>query len=52
MFVDGTEVGDAQQLRQIPAHLAAELRCLTGSEAQMELGPRYAGGILRVALRR
>jgi hypothetical protein len=52
VFLDGSEVGDAQQLRQIPAHLVAEIRYLSGSEAQIELGPRYAGGILRVSLRR
>jgi hypothetical protein len=51
VFVNGTELGDAQQLRQIRADDVQEMRYLTGPDAQIRLGPRYAGGVLEVRLK-
>jgi len=50
VFVDGTE-GDLQDLRRIPKEQVAELRYLTGSEAQTRYGPRFAAGVIEVTLR-
>lgn len=46
VFVDGTEVGDARELNQIPAAHVEEIRYLSGPDAQIRLGPRYAGGVV------
>ncbi|MGH7517424.1 MAG: hypothetical protein ACREOC_08135 [Gemmatimonadales bacterium] len=51
VFVNGTEVGDASHLRTITADLVQEMRYLSGPDAQIQYGPRYAGGALQVVLR-
>ena len=50
VLVDGTE-GDLQDLKRIPKEQIAELRFLTGSDAQTRYGPRFAAGVIQVTLR-
>jgi hypothetical protein len=50
VMVDGTE-GDLRDLKRIPKEQIAELRLLTGSDAQTRYGPRFAAGVIQVTLR-
>jgi hypothetical protein len=50
VFVDETEV-ELEDLKRIPREQVAELRYLTGAEAQTRYGPRFAAGVIQVTLR-
>jgi hypothetical protein len=49
IMVDGTE-GDLQDLKRIPKEQIAELRFLSGADAQTRYGPRFAAGVIQVTL--
>ena len=50
VFVDETQM-ELDDLKRIPREQVAELRYLTGAEAQTRYGPRFAAGVIRVTLR-
>ena len=51
VFVDGTEMGGIDELRQIPTNTIEEIRYLTGSDAGMRYGPRFPAGVIEVKLK-
>lgn len=51
VFVDGTEMGGLDELRQIPTNTIEEIRYLTGSDAGMKFGPRFPAGVIEVTLK-
>lgn len=51
VFVDGTEMGGLDELRQIPTNTIEEIRYLTGSDAGMKYGPRFPAGVIEVKLK-
>ena len=51
VFVDGTEMGGLDELRQIQANTVDEIRYLSGSEAQTKYGPRFPAGVIEMKLK-
>ena len=51
VFVDGTEMGGTDELRQIASNTVEEIRYLSGSDAQTKYGPRFPAGVLEVTLK-
>jgi hypothetical protein len=51
VFVDGTEMGGTDELRQIAANTVEEIRYLSGSDAQTKYGPRFPAGVIEVTLK-
>ena len=51
VFLDGTEMGGLDELRQIQAITVEEIRYLSGSEAQTKYGPRFPSGVIEVRLK-
>ncbi len=51
VFVDGNEAGGIEELRQIQSNIVAEIRYLTGTDAQTKYGPRFPAGVIEVTLK-
>jgi hypothetical protein len=51
VFVDGTEMGGVDELRQIQSITVEEIRYLSGSDAQTKYGPRFPAGVIEVTLK-
>ena len=51
VFVDGTEMGGIEELRQIQSNTVEEIRYLSGSDAQTKYGPRFPAGVIEVTLK-
>ena len=51
VFVDGTEMGGLEELREIPSNTVEEIRYLSGSDAQTKYGPRFPAGVIEVTLK-
>ena len=51
VLVDGTEIGGIDELRQIPSNTVAEIRYLSGSDAETRYGPRFPAGVIEVTLK-
>ncbi len=51
VFVDGTEVGGIEELRQIQSNTVEEIRYLSGTDAQTKYGPRFPAGVIEVTLK-
>jgi hypothetical protein len=51
VFVDGTDMGGVDELKQIQANLVEEIRYLTGTDAGARYGPRYSAGVIEVRLK-
>jgi len=51
VFVDGTEMGGTDELRQIPSNTVAEIRYLSASDAETRYGPRFPAGVIEVTLK-
>jgi hypothetical protein len=52
LYVDGTRIGDVDQLRQISASSIATMRYYSPSEAQMKWGSGHPGGVIEVISKR
>jgi hypothetical protein len=52
VYVDGTRLGDIDQLRQISASSIASLRYYSASEAQLKWGSGHPGGVIEVTSKR
>ena len=52
VYVDGTRIGDIDQLRQISASSIATMRYYSASEAQMKWGSGHPGGVIEVISKR
>lgn len=52
VYVDGIAAGPVWILSDIPANKIAEIRYVTPEDAFLEHGPRHAGGIIAVKMRR
>jgi len=52
VYVDGTRLGDVDQLRGIPATSIASLRYYSASEAQTKWGSGHPGGAIEVLSKR
>ena len=52
LYVDGTRIGDVDQLRQISASTIATMRYYSPSEAQMKWGSGHPGGVIEVISKR
>jgi hypothetical protein len=50
VYVDGTRSGDPDILKNLSTNAVAEVRYLTPTEAENELGPRNEGGAILVKL--
>ena len=48
VYVDGTRLGDIDQLRQISASSIATMRYYSASEAQLKWGSGHPGGVIEV----
>ena len=51
VFVDGTEMGGAEELTQVQSNLIQDIRYLTGSDAETKYGPRFSNGVIEVRLK-
>ncbi|HYL30467.1 MAG TPA: hypothetical protein VEU27_11150 [Gemmatimonadales bacterium] len=51
VFVDGSEAGGIDELRQIPSNTVEEIRYLSGTDAQTKYGPRFPAGVIEVTLK-
>jgi hypothetical protein len=51
VFVDGTEMGGADELTQVQSNLIQDIRYLSGSDAETKYGPRFANGVIEVRLK-
>ncbi len=51
VFVDGTEVGGIEELRQLQSNTVEEIRYLSGTDAQTKYGPRFPAGVIEVTLK-
>jgi len=51
VFVDGTDMGGAEELQQIQANLVDEIRYLNGADAEVKYGPRFSGGVIELKLK-
>jgi hypothetical protein len=52
VYVDGIAAGPVWILSDIPANRIAEIRYVTPDDAFLEHGPRHAGGIIAVRMKR
>jgi hypothetical protein len=52
VYMDGTRLGDMEQLRGIPASSVASMRYYTASEAQTKWGSGHPGGAIEVISKR
>jgi hypothetical protein len=52
VYVDGTRLGDIDQLRQISASSIATIRYYSASEAQLKWGSGHPGGVIEVISKR
>jgi uncharacterized spore protein YtfJ len=52
VYVDGTRMGEIDQLRQISASSIATMRYYSPSEAQMKWGSGHPGGVIEVISKR
>ena len=52
VYVDGTRIGDINQLREISASSIATMRYYSASEAQMKWGSGHPGGVIEVISKR
>ena len=52
VYVDGTRIGDIDQLRQISASSIATMRYYSASEAQLKWGSGHPGGVIEVISKR
>ena len=51
VFVDGSEAGGIEELRQIQSNTVDEIRYLSGTDAQTKYGPRFPAGVIEVTLK-
>ena len=51
VFVDGSEAGGVEELRQIQSNTVEEIRYLSGTDAQTKYGPRFPAGVIEVTLK-
>ncbi len=51
VFVDGNEMGSVCELERITSDQIAEMRYLSSPDAQIQYGPRFASGVIRVKLK-
>ena len=51
VFVDGTNMGSLEELKHIQSSLVDEIRYLSGPDAGMKYGPRFAAGVVEVKLK-
>ena len=51
VFVDGTEMGGIEELRQLQSNTVEEIRYLSGTDAQTKYGPRFPAGVIEVTLK-
>ncbi len=51
VFVDGSEAGGIEELRQIQSNMVEEIRYLSGIDAQTKYGPRFPAGAIEVKLK-
>ena len=51
VFIDGTEAGGIDELRQIQSNTVEEIRYLSGTDAQTKYGPRFPAGVIEVTLK-
>ena len=51
VFIDGTEAGGIDELRQIQSNTVEEIRYLSGIDAQTKYGPRFPAGVIEVTLK-
>jgi hypothetical protein len=52
VFVDGTEMGGIDELRQIPASTVEEIRYISASDVDMRYGSRFPNGVIEVTLKK
>ena len=52
VFVDGTEMGGIDELRQIPASTVEEMRYISASDVNVRYGPRFPNGVIEVTLKK
>jgi hypothetical protein len=52
VFVDGTEMGGIDELRQIPASTVEEIRYVSASDVNMRYGSRFPNGVIEVTLKK
>ena len=48
VYMDGTRLGDVEQLREIAASTIATVRYYSASEAQLKWGSNHFGGVIEV----
>jgi len=51
VFVEGTEIGGIDELRQIPASTVEEIRYISASDVNMRYGQRFPNGVIDVKLK-
>ena len=51
VFVDGTNMGDIEELKRVQANMVEEIRYLSGPDAQTKYGPRFPAGVIEVTLK-
>jgi hypothetical protein len=51
VFVDGTEMGGLDELKQIPASTVEEIRYISPSDVGMRYGSRFPNGVIDVKLK-
>jgi hypothetical protein len=51
VFVDGTEMGGAEELTQVQSNMIQDIRYLSGSDAETKYGPRFSNGVIEVRLK-
>lgn len=51
VYVDGNDMGGAEELAQIQSNMIQEIRYLTASDAEAKYGPRYPAGVIEVRLK-
>src|SRR5882724_605770 len=51
VFVDGTDMGGAEELQKIQANLVDEIRYLNGADAEGKYGPRFSAGVIELKLK-
>ncbi|HEY8105584.1 MAG TPA: hypothetical protein VIE46_05710 [Gemmatimonadales bacterium] len=51
VFVDGTEMGGLDELKQIPASTIEEIRYISASDVGMRYGSRFPNGVIDIKLK-
>jgi len=51
VFVEGTEIGGIDELRQISASTVEEIRYISASDVNMRYGQRFPNGVIEVKLK-